>query len=63
MLENNDDQEINKEKEELFNIINKYINMNIDKIYIIIASLYYLLFYKFKDIKTTKGRNILEMFI
>ena len=54
-LENNDDKELNKKKEELFNIIKK--DINIDKTYIIISSFYYLLFYKFKDIKEIKGRN------
>ena len=38
--------------------------MNIDTLYIIIASFYYLLFYKFKDIKEIKGRtNIGNVYI
>ena len=59
-----DYKERNHRKDELFNIIKEDINMNIDKLYIIIASFYYLLFYKFKDIKKIKGRtNIGNVYI
>ena len=57
LLEKMDDDKINKKREELFNIVKKDINMNTDKILIIIVSFYYLLFYKFKDVKEIKGRN------
>ena len=55
LLEINDDDQINNKKEELFKIIKK--DLNLDKVYIIIASFYNLLFYKFKDVKEIKGRN------
>ena len=57
LVEIKDDKEVNSKKEELFNIIKKDIAMNTDQIYIIISSFYYLLFYKFIDIKEIKGRN------
>lgn len=43
-----------EQKNELFNIIKNDINDNRDKLYNIIASFYYLLFYKFKDSKQFK---------
>lgn len=52
ILEKIDYKEINKKKEELLSIIKKELNLDI-----IIDSFYYLLFYKFKDIKEIKGRS------
>ena len=64
LFEKLDYKEINNKKEELFNIIKKSINMNTDKLYIIIASFFYLLFYKFKDIKEIKDQtNIGNVYI
>ena len=45
------------EKKNLLNIIKNDINSNISKIYIIISSFYYLLLYKFKDLKQPKNTN------
>ena len=60
ILEKIDYKEISKKKEELFNIIKVYS----DKVNIIIDSFYYLLFYKFKDIKEKKGQtNIGNVYI
>ena len=57
-----DYKEISKKKEELLNIIKKDINS--DKLLIIVDSFYYLLFYKFIDIKEIKGRtNIGNVYI
>ena len=64
LFEKLDYKELNNKKEELFNIIKENINMNTDKLYIIIASFFYLLFYKFKDVKEIKGRtNIGNVYI
>ena len=64
IFEKNDYKEINDRKEELFNIIKEDININIDKLYIIITSFYYILFYKFKDIKEIEDRtNIGNVYI
>ena len=62
ILEKIDYKEISKKKEELLNIIKKDINS--DKLLIIVDSFYYLLFYKFIDIKEIKGRtNIGNVYI
>lgn len=62
ILEKIDYKEISKKKEDLLNIIKKDINS--DKLLIIIDSFYYILFYKFKDIKEIKGRtNIGNVYI
>ena len=62
ILEKKNIQEIENKKEELFNTIKK--DMDIDKLFIIIASFYYLLFYQFKDVKVIKGRtNIGNVYI
>ena len=45
------------EKKNLLNIIEKDIKLNMGKIYIIISSFYYLLLYKFKDLKQPKNTN------
>ena len=72
IIEKTEEKSINNKKEELFNLIKKGLNMNTDKIYIIIASFYYLLIYRFKDVKNIKGRtnngnvfinNILKNFV
>ena len=64
LLEIKDDKKANIQKDELFNLIKKDINMSTDKIYIIIASFYYLFYYKFVDVKEIKGRtNIGNVYI
>jgi hypothetical protein len=64
LLEIKDDKKANIQKDELFNLIKKDINMSADKIYIIIASFYYLFYYKFVDVKEIKGRtNIGNVYI
>ena len=57
ILEKIDYKEINSKKEELFTIFQKDINLDSDELIKIISSFYYLLFYKFNDIKKQKGRT------
>ena len=60
ILEKMELKEVDKKKEELLGVIKK----DSDKLYIIIDSFYYLLFYKFKDTKEIKGRtNIGNVYI
>ena len=57
ILEKIDYKEINSKKEELFTIFQKDINLDSNELIKIISSFYYLLFYKFNDIKKQKGRT------
>ena len=60
ILENFDkmaEEEGIKQKKSLTELIENDINSKKEKIYIIICSLYYLLLYKFKDLKQTKNNN------
>ena len=60
ILEKMELKEVDGKKEELLGVIKK----DSDKLYIIIDSFYYLLFYKFKDTKEIKGRtNIGNVYI
>lgn len=55
ILEKNDNEEIGRKKEELLSVVKN--DLNGDKLYTIIDSFFYLLFYKFKDTKEKKGRT------
>jgi hypothetical protein len=55
ILEKIDNREIGKKKEELLSLVKN--DLNGDKLYTIIDSFFYLLFYKFKDTKEKKGRT------
>jgi hypothetical protein len=55
ILEINENKEIGKKKEELLSVVKN--DLNGDKLYTIIDSFFYLLFYKFKDTKEIKGRT------
>ena len=45
------------EKKNLLNIIENDVKSNTSKIYVIVSSFYYLLLYKFKDLKQPKNTN------
>ena len=62
-INNMNENEKNTEKDNLFKKLEEDINLNTDKLYTLISSLYYIFNYKFKDTKINKENNFGNIFI